>query len=128
MKKLLLSSVLLFVFFLQLSAQQIPQKVQRSKWVKIMTNDSVYNYLEAQKEFQAFYTGYVKEKNREQIRRERNKSSSEEEHLESPVELLVAEYLKWSVTIKPFVRADGTIIPLSERLVIINDDKIKNGK
>lgn len=125
MKKLLFSTTLLFISFLQLNAQQIPQKVQRSKWVKIMANDSSYNFLEAQKEFEAFYKDYLKEMNKEQKRRERNGSSPEEEHMESPVELLVADYLKWSITIKPFVRADGTIIPLSARLVIINENKRK---
>ena len=123
MKKLLLSATLFLISFSQLNAQQVSQRVKRSKWVKIMDNDSSYNYLEAQKEFQVFYTEYLKEKNKEQIRRERSGSSSAEEHLENPTELLVAEYLKWSITIKPFVRANGTIIPLSGRLAIINDNK-----
>ena len=75
MKKLLVSATLLFISFLQLNAQQIPQKVQRSKWVKIMANDSAYNFLEAQKEFQVFYTAYLKEQHKEQIRKERNTKS-----------------------------------------------------
>ena len=122
MKQLILSAMLFFSFF-QLNAQQIPQKVQRSKWVRIMSNDSSYNFLEAQKEFQSFYTEYLKEQHKEQVKRERNRSSSGEDHIESPVELLVADYLRWSITIKPFVRADGTIIPLSSRLAIINSSK-----
>ena len=88
-----------------------------------MSNDSSYNFLEAQKEFQSFYTEYLKEQHKEQVKRERNRSSSGEDHIESPVELLVADYLRWSITIKPFVRADGTIIPLSSRLAIINSSK-----
>lgn len=90
-----------------------------------MSNDSSYNYLEAQKEFQSFYADYLKEQRKEQRRRERNKSSAEEDHLESPTELLVADFLKWSINIKPFVRADGSIIPLSGRLSIINSAKRK---
>ena len=123
MRKLLFSITLFLVTFLQLKAQQVPQRVQKSKWVKIMSDDSSYNFLEAQKEFQSFYSDYLKERNKEQLRRERSKASPGEEHLESPVELLVADYLKWSIAIKPFVRADGSIIPLSGRLAIIRDTK-----
>ena len=76
-----------------------------------MSNDSAYNYLEAQKEFQNFYKEYLNEKKRELKRQQRNKTASEAEaHLESPTELLVADFLKWTIMIKPFVRADGSII------------------
>lgn len=89
-----------------------------------MSNDSAYNYLEAQKEFQNFYKEYLNEKKRELKRQQRNKTASEAEvHLESPTELLVADFLKWTIMIKPFVRADGSIIPLKERLAIINEYK-----
>ena len=115
--------MLLLCCCFQLNAQQIPQKVLRSKWVKIMVNDSSYNYLEAQKEFLSFYSGFLKEERKEQLKKQRNKSSAEEVHLESPLELLVADYLRWSVMIKPFVKADGTIMALTERLAIINNSK-----
>ena len=88
-----------------------------------MSNDSSYNYLEAQKEFQGFYTEFLNEKKRELRKKQRNPASAEEEHLESPTELLVADFLHWTIAIKPFVRADGSIIPLSSRLAIINDIK-----
>lgn len=123
MNKIFFSIVLLFVCSFHLKAQQVSQKVQRSAWVKIMSNDSSYNYLEAQKEFQIFYTDFLKEKKKEERRKERNKASAEEEHLESPAELLVANYLRWAITIKPYVNADGSIIPLSKRLEIINSTK-----
>lgn len=123
MKKIIFPILLTLIFSYQLNAQQITQKVQKSTWVKIMSNDSSYNYLEAQKEFQSFYKDFLKEKKREERRKERNKASAEEEHLESPAELLVANYLRWVITIKPYVNADGTIIPLSKRLEIINKNK-----
>lgn len=107
----------------QLMAQQVPQKIQRAKWYRIMSNDSSYNYLEAQKEFQGFYKEYLAEQKKEQRRRVRNRSSAEENHLESLTELLVADFLKWSIAIKPFVLEDGTIMPLSKRMSIINEAK-----
>ena len=115
--------MLLLICSFQLKAQQVPQKVQRSKWVKIMANDSAYNYFEAQKEFQSYYAEYLKEKKREALRKQRNNASAEEEHLESLTELLVADFLKWSARIKPFVNADGSIMPLADRLAIINKYK-----
>ena len=124
MVKLFFTLIFLLFAIVQLNAQQIPQKVQRSTWVKIMSNDSAYNYLEAQKEFQNFYKEYLNEKKRELKRQQRNKTASEAEvHLESPTELLVADFLKWTIMIKPFVRADGSILPLKERLAIINEYK-----
>ncbi len=123
MSKFFFLIFLLFVCTFHLKAQEVSQKVQRSTWVKIMSNDSSYNYLEAQKEFQSFYTGFLKEKKKEERRKERNKASAEEEHLESPSELLVANYLRWAITIKPYVNADGSIIPISKRLEIINSSK-----
>ena len=115
--------MLLLCCCFQLNAQQVSQKILRSKWVKIMANDSSYNFLEAQKEFQGFYTAFLKEERKEQLKKQRNKSSAEEVHLESQLELLVADYLRWSVMIKPFVNADGTVMPLKERLTIINNSK-----
>lgn len=119
MTKIFFSILLLSICSLPLNAQQVSQKVQRSTWVKIMSNDSSYNFLEAQKEFQHFYTDFLNEKKKEERRKERNKVSAEEDHLESPAELLVAQYLRWAITIKPYVKADGSIMPLSKRLEII---------
>ncbi len=111
----------------QVKAQNVPQKIQKSKWVQIMSNDSSYNYFEAREEFKKYYTQFLKEKKKEEVKLERKKSSSsEEQHLENPTELLVANYLRWSIAIKPFVKADGTIIPLTTRLDIINSVKNKN--
>jgi len=115
--------ILLLACSLQLSAQQVPQKIQRATWYRIMSNDSSYNYLDAQKEFQGFYKEYLAEQRKEQRRRERNKATAEESHLESLTELLVADFLKWSIAIKPFVLADGTILPLSRRLAIVTETK-----
>ena len=57
--------MLLLCCCFQLKAQQVSQKVLRSKWVKIMANDSSYNFLEAQKEFQSFYTAFLKEERKQ---------------------------------------------------------------
>lgn len=127
MRKFILFSIFTSICFLQSKAQDIPQKVQRSKWVQIMSNDSAYNYFEAREEFKKYYTQFLKEKKKEEAKLERKKSSSsEEEHLENPTELLVADYLRWSIAIKPFVKSDGTIMPLTSRLEIINSAKKKS--
>ncbi|MEP7255822.1 MAG: hypothetical protein ABI666_08585 [Ferruginibacter sp.] len=93
------------------------QKILQSKWVKIMQNDSLGNYIEAEKDFQKFYTAYLKKEAKEL----KERSNAGEAHLESQEELLIAGYIKWSVAIKPFVRYDGSIMPIDERMVIIND-------
>ncbi|MEO7310510.1 MAG: hypothetical protein ABIX01_08940 [Chitinophagaceae bacterium] len=126
-RRLLFLVLLVFAGTKLIHAQDIPAKVKQAKWVTIMNADSLYNYFEAEADFQKFYAGYLKEKKKEERRRERsNAASPQEEHLESPVELLVADYVKWTVQIQPFVRADGSIMPLAERLVIARS--IKNGQ
>lgn len=124
MKKngLFLLSFLLFGLFTQ--AQIVSQKVRESTWARISANDTTVNYFVAQKDFEKFYSKYLKEKNREELRRARRQPASpQEEHLDSPEELLVSNYIKWSMAIKPFVNADGTIIPLEKRLAIIRQTR-----
>lgn len=111
--------------FLHTHAQEIPQKLKQAKWVKIMSNDSTYNFFEAEAEFQKYHASYLKEKKREESRKTVNPSHAEEEHMKSPLELMISKYLDWSVTIKPFVLSDGKILPLSSRLQIINDARNK---
>ncbi len=87
-----------------------------------MSNDTAYNYFEAEQEFQLFYTVFLNEKKRE-ANKKRKKNTAQEVHIESARDLLIADFLKWSAAIKPFVRADGSIIPISGRLAIINSAK-----
>lgn len=118
--------MLFFCQVMQAKAQDIPAKIKQAKWVKIMNADSLYNYFEAEAEFQKFYTVYLKEKKKEERKREKsNAASHEEEHLDSPVDLLVSEYFKWNVAIKPFVLANGSIMPLTQRLAIIREIRNK---
>ncbi|MES2772616.1 MAG: hypothetical protein V4722_00435 [Bacteroidota bacterium] len=124
MKKLLLLTILFVTTQTSdITAQGISSKLKQAKWVKIMANDSLYNYFEAEAEFKKFHVSFLKEKMREEKRRERKGSSSNEEHLESPEELLVADYLKWAIQIQPFVLANGTIMPLVQRLAIIKQTR-----
>jgi hypothetical protein len=125
MKKIVLFVLAVSLFFVSMHAQNIPNKLKQARWVKIMSNDSSYNYLEAEAEFQKYYNSYQKEKRKEESRRTVNPSHAEEEHKLSPQEYLISKYQEWSVTIKPFVRKDGSIIPLSARLKIIQDAKKK---
>lgn len=85
-----------------------------------MSDETTYNFLDAEKEFQVFFAAFQKERKKEITRKERNRSSAEEQHRETVTELLVSEYLQWSTAIRPFVNADGSIKPVAERLAIIN--------
>jgi hypothetical protein len=115
MKKNILLLLISAVAPLLIKAQV--QKILQSKWVKIMQNDSLGNYIEAEKDFQKFYTAYLKKEAKEL----KERGNAGEAHLESQEELLIAGYIKWSVAIKPFVKADGSIMPIQERIEIINE-------
>lgn len=119
MRKFFLLALLTgFCFFAK--AQRLSQKLQNATWVKIMSDETTYNFLDAEKEFQVFFAAFQKERKKEITRKERNRSSAEEQHRETVTELLVSEYLQWSTAIRPFVNADGSIKPVAERLAIIS--------
>ena len=119
MRKFFLLALLTGVCFFA-KAQRLSQKLQNATWVKIMSDETTYNFLDAEKEFQVFFAAFQKERKKEITRKERNRSSAEEQHRETVTELLVSEYLQWSTAIRPFVNADGSIKPVAERLAIIN--------
>ena len=97
------------------------QKLLQSKWIKIMQNETGANYFEADKDFEKFYTSYLKKQIKS--KEENNNASPGEAHMESVEDLLIASYQKWSTGIKPFVRADGTIMPIEQRIAVINDTR-----
>lgn len=121
-KRIFIAALLSFFCFF-VKAQQLPQKLQGATWVKIMGDESAYNFLAAEKEFQVFFANFQKERKKEITRRERNRSSAEEQHLETATELLVSKFLQWSTAIRPFVNKDGSIKPVGERLAIINKSR-----
>lgn len=122
MKKLIAFILFILPFFA--NAQELPSKVKQSTWYKIMSNDSSYNYLVAEAEFQEFFTAHQQQKQRNAAQTNRNEQSAEEQHLKDPVESLIANYAEWSISIQPFVLKDGSIMPLKERLKIVSDVKL----
>ena len=117
MKKIIL--ILLIYSASPLFSHAQNQKILQSKWVKIMQHESSGNFIEADNDFQKFYTSYLKKKIKS--KEESNGASPGEAHLETQEELMIAGYLKWSLGIKPFVRTDGTIMSIEERMAIINE-------
>ena len=124
MTKIICLLLITSVFSLAGKAQQ--ENLRQSKWVKIMQNDATGNFLEAEMEFRKFYEAY----RMQQIKKpdEENNASPVEAHLESQEDLWVASYLKWSMAVRPFVRADGTIIPIEQRIALINETRKKKSK
>ena len=100
------------------------EKLRQSKWIKIMENETTGNYFEADNDFQKFYASYLEKKST--TKEEQNNTAPGEDHLESPVELFIASYLKWSIGIKPFVLPDGSIMPIEQRMIIINEARKNN--
>jgi len=103
------------------SAQDI-DKIKNESWVRIMQNDSTVNFFKAQKDFAKFRAQHNKEAAKEEAERRKEVANGErkpnEPHLEDPEEAIMAAYQKWARSIKPFVTADGKIMPLEQRLAI----------
>jgi hypothetical protein len=123
MRKYILLPFAIAFISLQLQAQDIPQKLLDEKWVKIMANDSMANFPEADAAFQKYYASYIKEKKKAEMSVQPSVSKMEEEHLNDPETFLIAGYIKWSISIKPFVGSDGRIMPMERRLAIIQAAK-----
>ena len=117
MKKFILAIIIFLASTKYSSAQK--DNLQQSKWVQIMQNEMTGNFVEAEKDFLQFYNSYLKSKGIE----ERNESSSGEEHLESPTSLYISSFIRWSHAIRPFVREDGSIMTIVQRLVLINKNR-----
>jgi hypothetical protein len=98
--------------------QQLPKTLREEKWIQIMSNDSSVNYFEAEASFQKFYTAFRAKENARQNKAGED-AKEEEEHAKSPEEYFIAGYLKWSIAIKPFVLPDGRIMPVGQRLLLI---------
>ena len=122
MRKIIL--LLLIYSALPILTNAQTERVMQSKWVKIMEDESSGNYFEAQIDFHKFYTSYQKKKVKS--KEESNNASPGEEHIEGPVELLIASYLKWCIGIKAFVQPDGSIMPIEQRMAIINQARKSN--
>jgi hypothetical protein len=126
MKKIFILYMLLFAAQAAYT-QQIPNKLVQAKWVKIMNADSVFNFFEAEAEFEKFNISYEKAKAKAERKRAKNNVANEQEaHLESIEELYINPYIIWRENIKPFVLESGAILSITARLAIINS--VRNNK
>lgn len=123
MSKFIVITLLAMAFSLQTQAQKLPKSLREEKWVQIMTNDSAMNFFEAEAAFKKFHTRWLAKEKAE--REEEAENPASEEQRKGSEEYLVAAYLKWSLTMKPFVLPDGKLMPLQQRLAIIQEARKK---
>jgi hypothetical protein len=123
MTKFILIILVAMAFSAQVQAQQLPKTLKEEKWVQIMANDSAANYFEAEAAFQKFYTTWQAKEKAEKAREAND--PAEEEQRKGPEEYCITAYVKWSGMIKPFVLPDGRIMPMSQRLAIIQEARKK---
>lgn len=123
MSKFIVITLLVMAFALPTQAQQLPKSLREEKWVQIMANDSAVNFFEAEAAFKKFHTRWMAKERAERGAEAENPAG--EEHKKGPEEYLVAAYLKWSLTMKPYVLPDGKLMPLQQRLAIIQEARKK---
>jgi hypothetical protein len=123
MKRCILMALMVVSFAIQTQAQQLPKSLREEKWVQIMANDSAMNFFEAEAAFKKFHTGWLAKEKAE--RAEEASNPAGEEQRRGPEEYLIAAYLKWSLAMKPFVLSDGKLMPLTQRLAIIQQARKK---
>lgn len=124
MKKNAVSVILFCVCTLALHAQQADLK--NATWIRIMQNDTSVNYFVAKKDFAKFVSEYhrkeLKEKQKEQdvVNTEEHRH---EEHLKNPLWAAIMAFNQWSKNIRPFVSSDGKIMPIEQRMNLVNRGK-----
>ena len=101
--------------------------LRNETWVRIMQNDTTVSYFTAKKDFTKFVAQYrKKEAEEKQGEKQPEKSTEripEEEHLQNPEENAMMAFERWSKSIKPFVMANGKIMPVEQRMAVINREK-----
>jgi hypothetical protein len=131
LKKLIMKQFILFILSLTsvgagLHAQALPKYLENEKWIRAMSNDSSANFFEAEASFRKFYTAWQEKiKERDQKEEKVNNPGLEEEHMKEPEDFFISRYRQWSMLIKPFVLANGHIMPVNQRLSIIQEARDK---
>ena len=101
--------------------------LKNATWIRIMQNDTSVNYFTAKKDFAKFVALHrKKEAEEKQEAKQTSKSTEripEEEHLQDPEENAIMMFERWSKSIKPFVMRDGKVMPIEQRMALINRGK-----
>jgi hypothetical protein len=126
MNRIAVTFIFLLMCTLAMHAQSA-EELKKSTWMRMMlTNDTTLNYFEAKKDFAKFVAQHKRE---EALQRANEKAANNterkpnEEHLESPEDAAIMAFKQWSKAIKPFVMANGKIMPVEQRLAVINKGK-----
>jgi hypothetical protein len=123
-----IAATLIFLLMCAFAAQaQVNDVLKNATWVRIMHNDTTVNYFVAKHDFAKFVAQHKKEEAQERNKEKSTANAEErqpnEEHLKSPENAAIMAFQQWSKTIKPFVTADGKIMPVEQRMALVDKRK-----
>ncbi len=126
--KTFISTLFIFLFSVVCVKSQDFSKIKNQSWVRIMENDTSVNFFKAQKDYTKFRKSYLKREAKEEKKRkkemaEKGEHFTYESHLENPEEMVMMRYEQWARSMKPFVSSDGRVMPIEERMKIVNQKK-----
>ena len=102
---------------------QEKDNLKKATWVRIMQNDITINYFTAQKDFSKFMAKHRKEEARKMKALKKAGQQPDEAHLEDEDEPLITAFVRWTQSVKPYVTKDGKILPVAQRVQIMNGSK-----
>jgi hypothetical protein len=120
--------ILIFTLVCALFAKaQVSDDLKNATWVRIMQNDTSVNYFVAKKDFEKFRVEHRKVEAQKQAQEKKaagnNDHRPNELHLEDPEEAAIMAFQLWSKSIRPFVGNDGKVMPIKQRMAIVNRRK-----
>lgn len=124
--RLTLSVFLMFPLSVIYVHGQDLDKLKSQSWMKIMQDEASVNFFTAQKDYSKFKKAYIKDEAKKEAREKKKQlkhPTPNESHLENPEESLMMAYEKWARSMKPFVTKDGSVMPLDERLKMVQKKK-----
>jgi hypothetical protein len=120
--------ILIFSLVCTLFAKaQVSDDLKNATWVRIMQNDTSINYFVAEKDFEKFRVEHRKVEAQKQAEEKEAANNGEhrpnESHLEDPEQAAIMAFQWWSKSIRPFVGSDGKVMPIEQRMAIVNKRK-----
>ena len=108
------------------ASAQVKNKFQNESWVRIMQNDTSVNYFTARKDFAKFVAEYRKKEAKSQHTEKvvtKGEEHPHESHLKDPESAAILQFQRWSRSVQPFVTSDGKIMPVEQRMALVNKGK-----
>ena len=122
-------SIIILIFFSVCCLVATAQKhdnLKNATWIRIMQGDTTVNYFTAKKDFAKFAAQHRKKEAQEEKERQSEKNTTRvpnEEHLRDPEENAIMAFERWSKSMRPFVKANGKVMSIDERMAAINRQK-----